>query len=229
MTRMPGEIFCFRGRRGDLVKLLWHDGVGMSLYAKRLEAGKFIWPAGASGEGCSGVCGATRLSSRGDRLAKSTLDATSCEGWINPLDSPCFTDSWRTDVVGVRHVRGPLRTRRIAARACERSELRARRPEADLGAARARWLLDSEAKIAGPSSWEIRAALSVTIMAGKAQSTKQKLLDPAGIRKLEELVADAAQRTGCRPKAGRRPKRSVPSSGAKTRVKKRPSPSTTAA
>ena len=26
-----GEIFCFRGRRGDLVKLLWHDGVGMSL------------------------------------------------------------------------------------------------------------------------------------------------------------------------------------------------------
>ncbi|WP_199861149.1 MULTISPECIES: IS66 family insertion sequence element accessory protein TnpB, partial [unclassified Roseovarius] len=34
-----GEIFCFRGRKGDLVKLLWHDGVGMSLYVKRLEAG----------------------------------------------------------------------------------------------------------------------------------------------------------------------------------------------
>jgi len=45
-----GEIFCFRGRRGDLVKLLWHDGVGMSLYAKRLEAGKFIWPTSLSGE-----------------------------------------------------------------------------------------------------------------------------------------------------------------------------------
>ncbi|PWJ09938.1 IS66 family insertion sequence element accessory protein TnpB [Jannaschia seohaensis] len=44
-----GEIFCFRGRRGDLVKLLWHDGVGMSLYTKRLEAGKFIWPASTSG------------------------------------------------------------------------------------------------------------------------------------------------------------------------------------
>ena len=27
-----GEIFCFRGRRGDLIKVLWHDGVGMSLY-----------------------------------------------------------------------------------------------------------------------------------------------------------------------------------------------------
>lgn len=45
-----GEIFCFRGRRGDLVKLIWHNGVGMSLYVKRLEAGKFIWPSGGSGE-----------------------------------------------------------------------------------------------------------------------------------------------------------------------------------
>lgn len=45
-----GEIFCFRGHRGDLVKLLWHDGVGMSLYTKRLEAGKFIWPSCGTGE-----------------------------------------------------------------------------------------------------------------------------------------------------------------------------------
>ena len=44
-----GEIFCFRGRKGDLVKLLWHDGVGMSLYVKRLEAGKFIWPVSRDG------------------------------------------------------------------------------------------------------------------------------------------------------------------------------------
>lgn len=45
-----GEVFCFRGRQGDLAKFLWHDGVGMSLYAKRLEAGKFIWPSGGVGE-----------------------------------------------------------------------------------------------------------------------------------------------------------------------------------
>ena len=45
-----GEIFCFRGHKGDLVRLLWHDGVGMSLYTKRLEAGKFIWPTSGSGE-----------------------------------------------------------------------------------------------------------------------------------------------------------------------------------
>ena len=44
-----GEVFCFRGRKGDLIKILWHDGVGMSLYLKRLEAGKFIWPASQNG------------------------------------------------------------------------------------------------------------------------------------------------------------------------------------
>ena len=40
-----GEIFCFRGRKGGLVKILWHDGVGMSLYLKRLEAGTVELPA----------------------------------------------------------------------------------------------------------------------------------------------------------------------------------------
>ena len=44
-----GDLFIFRGRRGDLVKILWHDGIGMSLYAKRLDRGKFIWPSAAGG------------------------------------------------------------------------------------------------------------------------------------------------------------------------------------
>lgn len=34
---------------GDMVKCLWHDGLGMSLYAKRLERGRFIWPSPADG------------------------------------------------------------------------------------------------------------------------------------------------------------------------------------
>ena len=38
------DVFVVRGRRGDLVKILWHDGLGFSLYAKRLGRGRFLWP-----------------------------------------------------------------------------------------------------------------------------------------------------------------------------------------
>jgi transposase len=44
-----GDLYVFRGRRGDLLKILWHDGLGMSLYAKRLERGRFIWPSPTDG------------------------------------------------------------------------------------------------------------------------------------------------------------------------------------
>jgi|SRR3984893_18086243 transposase len=44
-----GDLFVFRGRRGDMVKIIWHDGLGMSLYAKRLDRGRFIWPSPADG------------------------------------------------------------------------------------------------------------------------------------------------------------------------------------
>ncbi len=44
-----GHIFVFRGRRGDLVKLLWFDGDGLCLFAKRLERGRFVWPQADSG------------------------------------------------------------------------------------------------------------------------------------------------------------------------------------
>ena len=40
-----GQLFVFRGKRGDLINLIWHDGQGMCLFAKRLERGRFIWPA----------------------------------------------------------------------------------------------------------------------------------------------------------------------------------------
>jgi transposase len=44
-----GHLFVFRGKRGGLLKILWHDGQGMCLFAKRLERGRFVWP-GAAGE-----------------------------------------------------------------------------------------------------------------------------------------------------------------------------------
>ena len=46
---MSGQVFIFRGRRGDLVKLIWFDGDGLCLFAKRLERGKFIWPQTTEG------------------------------------------------------------------------------------------------------------------------------------------------------------------------------------
>ncbi len=44
-----GHVFVFRGKRGDLIKILWHDGQGACLFAKRLERGRFIWPAVVDG------------------------------------------------------------------------------------------------------------------------------------------------------------------------------------
>jgi transposase len=44
-----GHLFVFRGRRGDLIKILWHDTQGMCLFSKRLERGRFIWPSPAEG------------------------------------------------------------------------------------------------------------------------------------------------------------------------------------
>ena len=44
-----GQLFAFRGRRGDRIKLLWWDGDGLCLFSKRLENGRFVWPQASSG------------------------------------------------------------------------------------------------------------------------------------------------------------------------------------
>jgi transposase len=44
-----GQVFVFRGKRGDLIKILWWDGDGLCLFAKQLERGRFIWPQATSG------------------------------------------------------------------------------------------------------------------------------------------------------------------------------------
>ncbi len=44
-----GHMFVFRGRRGDLIKVLWWDGDGLCLFAKRLERGRFVWPKAENG------------------------------------------------------------------------------------------------------------------------------------------------------------------------------------
>lgn len=44
-----GDLYIFRGRTASLIKILWHDDFGMSLYTKRLEKGHFSWPSAKDG------------------------------------------------------------------------------------------------------------------------------------------------------------------------------------
>jgi transposase len=39
-----GTVYVFRAKRADRVKLVFWDGTGVCLFAKRLEDGKFRWP-----------------------------------------------------------------------------------------------------------------------------------------------------------------------------------------
>lgn len=39
-----GDLYIFRGRRGDKIKVLWYSGDGLALFYKRLSTGIFTWP-----------------------------------------------------------------------------------------------------------------------------------------------------------------------------------------
>ncbi len=39
-----GSLFLFRSRRGNFIKILWWDGDGLAIFAKRLEVGTFCFP-----------------------------------------------------------------------------------------------------------------------------------------------------------------------------------------
>ena len=52
LTKNPfeeGTVYAFRGRRSNLLKLLWHDGIGLCMLTRRLERGQFIWPMTSTG------------------------------------------------------------------------------------------------------------------------------------------------------------------------------------
>lgn len=49
-SALSGHVFVFRGRRGNVIKLLWSSGDGLCLFAKRLERGRFVWPQAESGK-----------------------------------------------------------------------------------------------------------------------------------------------------------------------------------
>jgi transposase len=65
-----GDLYVFRGRSGSLIKILWHDGIGMSLYAKRLERGQ-VYLAISRGRRRFDLDLATHLYAGCNRLEKS--------------------------------------------------------------------------------------------------------------------------------------------------------------
>ena len=76
-----GALYAFRGRRGNLLKLVWHDGIGLCMLTKRLERGHFIsyglcqciWtcvtyrPSGDAGDGWTRSVGVRTPGSRDGR------------------------------------------------------------------------------------------------------------------------------------------------------------------
>jgi transposase len=44
-----GQLFIFRGRRADKVKIIWHETDGLCLYCRRLDRGHFVWPQATDG------------------------------------------------------------------------------------------------------------------------------------------------------------------------------------
>jgi len=88
-----GDLYVFRGRKGDLIKILWHDGIGLSLYAKRLDRGKFIWPSVVDGA----------VPSRPHRWAICLRRSTG--GTLNTLSArKRWIDLWLTDERGATSV-----------------------------------------------------------------------------------------------------------------------------
>lgn len=44
-----GQIYIFRGKQGDKIKILWGDEDGLCLYCRRLHEGRFVWPQAKDG------------------------------------------------------------------------------------------------------------------------------------------------------------------------------------
>jgi transposase len=86
-----GDLFVFRGKGGDMLKIIWHDGLGMSLYAKRLEKGRFIWQAVAGRRRGGHFRRATGLHAGRHRLAQSPPHLPSGAGWLKRFSAIFLT------------------------------------------------------------------------------------------------------------------------------------------
>ena len=86
----------FRGKSGKLIKFLWHDGLGMSLYAKRLERGRFIWRI-------------YNLLRRGYRARRLGIEFRRLANWTIPSDMVVNGRRWGISVPNDSGAKGACR------------------------------------------------------------------------------------------------------------------------
>jgi len=115
-----GHLFVFRGRRGDLLKVLWYDGQGLCLFAKRLERGRFVWPSPADGKVVISPAQLGMLLEGIDwRMPRRTCNRS----W--PADPALRQiDSTHSLVVPVADRSGPMRAWRLPPKTCPTTLLR---------------------------------------------------------------------------------------------------------
>ena len=77
-----GHVFVFRGRRGDLIKMLWWDGDGLCLFAKRLERGRFHLAASDKRNSVAYTSAVIDVARR-DRLAATGTHANAAAGGVS--------------------------------------------------------------------------------------------------------------------------------------------------
>ena len=82
---LSGAWFVFRNRQGDKLKIMYFDGDGLAIWYKRLEQGRFQWPAMAEGQASTSI-DASQL-----RLILEGIDLTSVrrrKRWAGPATRP---------------------------------------------------------------------------------------------------------------------------------------------
>ena len=78
---LSGHLFCFRGRRGDLLKVIWHDGQGACLFTKGWSGAAFCGRAPPTARR-DDLAGPARLPALRHRLASSPGNLASDLGWL---------------------------------------------------------------------------------------------------------------------------------------------------
>ncbi len=123
---LSGNVFIFRGRRADLIKILWHDSEGMCLLIKRLDHGKFVWPQATSGTVsltraqlsmlCEGIDWGRRTTNRRWRVQVPYDEGVAIH--IGPESCAASREAVREALTGV-HIGQPLSGERLLYRSVD--------------------------------------------------------------------------------------------------------------